>query len=134
MAQSKKNFRIIVLVTVLLILLTRGLTISHNMELHPDEHVFFNAAQSLKGYLSGSSPIYEEVKTYPEGAIVYQLPFHILTALLNRIFDAGISPQLSGRIAAVFYFTVGAVLGLVLIYRFFSKKLIYSIIYSLTVD
>lgn len=133
MAQSKKNFRIIVLVTVLLILLTRGLTISHNMELHPDEHVFFNAAQSLKGYLSGSSPIYEEVKTYPEGAIVYQLPFHILTAILNRIFDAGISPQLSGRIAAVFYFTVGAVLGLVLIYRFFSKKLIYSIIYSLTV-
>lgn len=133
MAQSKKNFKIIVLVTVLLILLTRGLTISHNMELHPDEHVFFNAAQSLKGYLSGSSPIYEEVKTYPEGAIVYQLPFHIFTAILNRVFDAGISPQLSGRIAAVFYFTAGAVLGLVLIYRFFSKKLIYSIVYSLTV-
>lgn len=133
MAQSKKNFRIIVLVTVLLILLTRGLTISHNMELHCDEQVFYNAAQSLKGYLFGSSPFYEEVKEYPEGAIVYQLPFHVLTTIINRVFDAGISPQLSGRIASVFYFTAGAVLGLVLIYRFFSKKPIYSVLYGLTI-
>lgn len=133
MAQSKRSFRIIVLVTVLLILLTRGLTISHNMELHCDEHVFFEAAQGLKGYLFGSAPFYEEVKEYPEGAIVYQLPIHVLTAIINRIFDAGISPRLSGRIAAVFYFTLGAVLGLVLIYRFFSKKPIYSVLYGLTI-
>lgn len=131
MAQSKRSFRIIVLVTVLLILLTRGLTISHNMELHCDEHVFFEAAQGLKGYLFGSAPFYEEVKEYPEGAIVYQLPIHVLTAIINRIFDAGISPRLSGRIAAVFYFTLGAVLGLVLIYRFFSKKPVHLILYSL---
>lgn len=130
MAQSKKNFRIIVLVTVLLILLTRGLTISHNMELHPDEHVFFNAAQSLKGYLSGSSPIYEEEKEYPEGAIVFQLPIHIATAIINRVFNACISPQLSVRIAAVFYFTLGAVLGMFLIYRYFSKDLAHLILYS----
>lgn len=131
MAQSKRNFKIIVLVTVLLIFLTRGLTISHNMELHPDEHVFYNAAQSLKGYLSGSSPVYEEEKEYPEGAIVFQLPIHIATAIINRVFNAGISPQLSGRIAAVFYFTLGAVLGLFLIYRYFSKNPTHLILYSL---
>jgi hypothetical protein len=133
MIKSKKNFKIILLVTVLLIFLTRGLTVSHNIELHCDEQVFFNAAQSLKGYIFGSSPFYEEVKEYPEGAIVYQLPIHIFTAVLNRIFDAGITPKLSGRLASVFYFTLGAVLGLVLIYRYFSKKPVYSILYGLTV-
>jgi len=38
---------------------------------------------------------------------------------------------LSGRIAAVFYFTVGAVLGCVIIYRFFSKKKLPIAIYGL---
>lgn len=131
MTQSKKNFRIIVLATVLLILLTRGLTISHNMELHPDEHVFYNAAQSLKGYISGSAAVYEEEKEYPEGAIVLQLPIHIATAVINRVFNTGINPQLSGRIAAVFYFTLGAVLGLFLIYRYFSENPVHLTLYSL---
>ena len=111
MVRSKRQAVAIILITVFLVALTRGLTISHNMELHSDEHVFFTAAQSLKGYLSGSSPVYEEVKEYPEGAIVFQLPFHILTAVINRLCSAGISPRLSGRIADVFYFTIGVALG-----------------------
>ena len=131
MVKSKRQAAAIILITVFLVALTRGLTISHNMELHSDEHVFFTAAQSLKGYLSGSSPVYEEVKEYPEGAIVFQLPFHILTAVINRLCSAGISPRLSGRIADVFYFTIGVALGGVIIYRFFSKKPVYTALYGL---
>lgn len=131
MVRSKRQAAAIILITVFLVALTRGLTISHNMELHSDEHVFFTAAQSLKGYLSGSSPVYEEVKEYPEGAIVFQLPFHILTAVINRLCSAGISPRLSGRIADVFYFTIGVALGGVIIYRFFSKKPVYTALYGL---
>lgn len=131
MEKSRKQFIGIVLIMVFMIALTRGLTISHNMELHPDEHVFYNAAQSLKGYIFGSSPIYEEEKEYPEGAIVLQLPFHILTAIINRLAGTNISPQLSGRIAAVFYFAIGAVLGCIIIYRFLSQKRLYIAIYSL---
>ena len=133
MEKSRKQFIGIVLIMVFMIALTRGLTLSHNMELHPDEHVFYNAAQSLKGYLSGSSPVYEEVKEYPEGAIVLQLPFHILTAIINRLAGADISPRLSGRIAAVFYFTVGAVLGCVVFHRFFSKKPLPLAVYAAAV-
>lgn len=92
MALSKKKFITIVIATLLLIFLTRGLIITHNIELHCDEKVFFTAAQSLKGYISGSSPVYEEVKEYPEGAIVYYLPFHILTAVINRVFNVNIDP------------------------------------------
>ncbi len=84
MEKSRKQFIGIMLIMVFMIALTRGLTISHNMELHPDEHVFFNAAQSLKGYISGSSPVYVEEKEYPEGAIVLQLPFHILSSVIAR--------------------------------------------------
>ena len=131
MDKSRKQSIYIVLIMVFMIALTRGLTISHNMELHPDEHVFYNAAQSLKGYIFGSSPIYEEEKEYPEGAIVLQLPFHILTAIINRLAGTNISPQLSGRIAAVFYFAIGAVLGCIIIYRFLSQKRLYIAIYSL---
>ena len=130
MEKSGKQFIGIVLIMVFMIALTRGLTISHNMELHGDEHVFFTAAQSLKGYISGSSPVYEEVKEYPEGAIVLQVPFHILTAIINRLAGADISPRLSGRIAAVFYFTVGAVLGCVVFRRFFSKKSLPLAVYA----
>lgn len=131
MEKSKKQFIGIVFIMVFLIVLTRWLTISHNMELHPDEHVFYNAAQSLKGYISGSSMVYEEEKEYPEGAIVLQVPFHILTAIINRLTAADISPQLSGRIAAVFYFTMGAVLGCIIIYRFLSQKKLCIVIYGL---
>ena len=133
MDKSRKQSIYIVLIMVFMIALTRGLTISHNMELHSDEHVFFTAAQSLKGYISGSSPIYEEVKEYPEGAIVLQVPFHILTAIINRLAGADISPRLSGRIAAVFYFTVGAVLGCVVFRRFFSKKPLPLAVYAAAV-
>ena len=48
-SKSKRQAAAIILITVFLVALTRGLTISHNMELHSDEHVFFTAAQSLKG-------------------------------------------------------------------------------------
>ena len=133
MDKSRKQSIYIVVIMVFMIALTRGLTISHNMELHPDEHVFYNAAQSLKGYIFGSSPIYEEEKEYPEGAIVLQLPFHILTAIINRLAGTNISPQLSGRIAAVFYFAIGAVLGCVVFHRFFSKKPLPLAVYAAVV-
>jgi hypothetical protein len=128
---SKKKTQFIVMAMVVLIVLTRALTISHNMELHADEYVFYTAAQSLKGYLSGSSPIYEEVKEYPEGAIVMQLPFHIMTAVINRLFNCSITPRLSGRIAAVFYFTAGAVLGCLVLNRFFTQKRLHLALYGI---
>ena len=49
MDKSRKQSIYIVVIMVFMIALTRGLTISHNMELHSDEHVFFTAAQRLKG-------------------------------------------------------------------------------------
>lgn len=124
---------LIAAVMVLMIFFTRTITISHNMELHPDEHVFYNAAQSLKGFISGSAEVYEEEKEYPEGAFVLQLPFHILSSIIYRLSGISVSPQLSGRIAAVFYFTAGAVIGCAILYKYLSQKLTSLIIYGCTI-
>lgn len=130
---KKKSFLFITIAMILIIIFTRATTISHNMELHPDEHVFYNAAQSLKSYVAGSSHIYEEEKEYPEGAIVLQLPFHILSSIVYRLSEVSLSPQLCGRIASIFYFSIGAVLGCVILYRYLSQTYISLVIYACTI-
>lgn len=121
------------LLIVFMLIFTRAITVSHNIGTSPDEHVFFSAAQSLKGFISGSSPTYEEVKEYPEGAIVLQLPFHIMTAVFNRLTGAYISPALSGRIASIFYFICGTITACIILYKYFSQKLSSLIVYGLIV-
>ena len=111
--------RIIAVVMVLLILLTRGMTLTHNRELHPDEHVFHLAADSLSDRLLGRSPTFQEVKSYPEGAIVLQVPFHMLASLAG---EKAPDSQMVGRIASVIYFTLGALLLLRLFRRYFDSR------------
>lgn len=51
MNSNKKHTAIIVCIAVI-VLLTRGLTISHNMYLHCDEHVFLKPHKALKDIFS----------------------------------------------------------------------------------
>lgn len=113
---------LLLLTTILLLLVTRLITVTHNMELHPDEHVFYQAADSLMRFIMGTAETFEEVKEYPEGAIVLQMPFHIAGELLRRWTDMDLSMRLCSRLASVFYFTLGAALGIVIEYRFFGKN------------
>ena len=122
---------VLVFIIVLLVSGTRAATIQHNMQLHPDESVFYSAADSLKQALSGRAVSFEEEKEYPEGAIVLQLPFHIFSSVLRRTVGVDLSPQLTGRIASVFYFTMGILLGCVTLYSFFSKSSATIIVYGL---
>ena len=94
----------IISLAILLILFTRLITVGHNINLHPDEHVFYKAADSLMRYLTASADTYTEVKEYPEGAIVLQLPFHIVAAVVYNLYGKTLSMQLCGRVASIFYF------------------------------
>ena len=114
-----RSWRVLAAAMILLLLLTRGLTLCHNRELHPDEHVFYLAADSLADRLLGQSASFDEVKPYPEGAIVLQTPFHLLASLAG---DAAPDSQVVGRIAAVVYFTLGAVLLLSVFRRYFDPR------------
>lgn len=119
---------IYIILFVLLIFFTRLVSLEHGMFLHSDEYVFYNAAASLKDYVLGNSPVYSEIKEYPEGAIVMYLPFHIAAAAFSRL--TGLEPvdiQLLDRIASVIYFTLGSVCAALIVHKFFSKKPAYII-------
>ena len=123
-------FSICIGITVTLILLTRILTIAHNMYLHPDEGVFFRSTQRLVNYLLGTSSSYDPVKKYPEGTFIFHAPFQMLFRLFSMTDRQGI--QLSGRAASIFYFSIGVVLGFLLLRRWFGSCLRISVIYGLT--
>ena len=109
----------ITLCMVLLVFLTRWAALGHNRELHPDEHVIYLAADSLKDRILGRAPSFEEVKQYPEGSIVLQTPFHLAAALAG---DNAPDPQVVGRMASVVFFTLGAVLWMAILRRHFDGR------------
>ena len=118
---------------ILLILATRFLVLQHNMHLHPDEPFFYQAADSLKSFLAGTTDTYTEEKEYPEGAIVFQLPFHILAAMIRKLFGIEYALRIVGRVAAVFYFCLGVLFCLFTLKRFFSKSKKTSMVYGIII-
>ena len=121
----------IVIVFACLLLLTRALTLTHNMRLHPDEHVFVKSSISLLNSLIRSTVSYETVKPYPEGTFVFHLPFHALQYILFRITGISQDPYIWGRIAGVFYFFMGWLLGSNILYSYFTKSRISLSVYGL---
>lgn len=132
-----KQAAAVILLMLVLIAVTRGLCLTHNMFKHPDEHVFFLAADNLASCWLGEAEEYEEVKEYPEGAIVLQAPFHaaahIAAQALHKTTDPLVLGRLSGRAAAVFYFSAGACMGALVLWRFLSRRRSALAIYAATI-
>ena len=127
----RRAFRIVWLM-ILLIAVTRGVTLTHNMELHPDENVFVRAAVSLKDKVMGLGDVYEEAKEYPEGPYVFQLPFHIAAQIIKQASGHPINGFITGRIASVAYFSAAAVLGFFLLYRYIDRRHVTLLVYAAT--
>ena len=107
----KRIFLIIIFSMLALIAITRLLTLRHGLKLHPDEIVFFSSASSL--FINSPYHVY---KLYPEGAFLLQMPFQMARQFVLLLMHYGDGAQLygahmTGRFAAVFYFSLGAVLG-----------------------
>ncbi len=111
------------------ILLTRALTLMHGAELHPDEWVFYDTVNAV---LNGDFS-FQNIKPYPNGAFVLQLPFHALGRVWNSLFGAvrEIGLQGIGRFASVAYFALGSLLGLGLVWRVTNQNSKASICYAL---
>jgi hypothetical protein len=115
-----------------LILITRLLALRHGLKLHPDELVFFSSASSL--FFNSSYHVY---MMYPEGAFLMQMPFQMLRQLLLLLLQYGSGSQLygahmTGRLASVFYFSLGAALGCTFLYQI-QKKTLPIILYAVTI-
>lgn len=118
-------------VVVLVIALTRGLSLTYNMDIHPDENKFFDASSSLlESWLYGTE--YVEEKPYPEGAYLFHLPFQAIRMVVTAVTGPEQSARLWGRIASVFYFTLATVLGMDLVARFLGKSKTAVVLYGAT--
>jgi hypothetical protein len=121
---TRKRILLIIIFSMLaLIVITRLLTLRHGLKLHPDEIVFFSSASSL--FLNSPYHVY---KLYPEGAFLMQMPFQMARQLILLLMHYGDGSQLygahiTGRFAAVFYFSLGAVLGCTFLYQTQKKTL-----------
>ncbi|MBQ7736604.1 MAG: glycosyltransferase family 39 protein [Oscillospiraceae bacterium] len=134
--QSRVNTRRIVLFGLVMtacILLTRIVTLTHNMGLHPDEHVFYLASDSLAKYLTGRASGFQEIKEYPEGAIILLAPFHLLGMAVTALSGISAPPQVWGRIGSLVYFILGAWVGLVLMVKYFGRSRSALAVYCATV-
>lgn len=101
----------------------------HGARLHPDETVFEYSASSLADCLLGEADEYKEIKEYPEGAYVFQMPFYVAGHLLNKA-GLDIPERAFGRVGAVVYFALGATLGAMLLFRFFNVRKTHFAIYA----
>lgn len=131
--RNKSLFIKILIGMIVGILITRSISLKHGMDLHPDEPVF---------YLSSSSVVHEDyqytaVKSYPSGAFVFQMPFQFVGRILVMKFrpESSVTDpyylQLFGRVASVFYFCIGSILGLLLIQKK-SKGNGWALVYAFT--
>ena len=117
---------ICIVLSLATIILTRALTITHNFYLHPDEYVYYFSVKNMVNYLQGDIP----VMVYPEGAFTFQLPFQLIFRAFSMKDVNGL--RMSGRAAGVFYFTIGAFLGFLVLNKCFGKNLRTSLIYGAT--
>lgn len=121
---TRKRILLIIIFSMLtLIAITRLLTLRHGLKLHPDEIVFFSSASSL--FINSPYHVY---KLYPEGTFLLQMPFQMARQLVLLLMHYGDGAQLygahmTGRFAAVFYFSLGAVLGCTFLYQIQKKNL-----------
>ena len=128
---KRKQAVLLVFLTFLLIIGTRCLSLRHEMNLHPDEHVFYLSAGSV-AYEDG---VFKPYKAYPGGAFIFQIPFH----LLGKWFTGGAADFswgdsvliLTGRIASLFYYSIGFLLGAMFLWRCFQNRLSILFFYCL---
>jgi len=118
---SRRTAGCIVLLTVLLIIITRTFSLTYNMGYHPDERVFHSSTNSLMRSLLDPQEPFTEVKDYPEGAYLFHLPFHFLGEFWGRLHGTEYDHRLFGRISSVFYFVLSGIVGMGILRRYLGK-------------
>ena len=125
-------FAAAVLLIAVLIIVTRGVGLTYNMEIHPDENKFYWSTDSLLQSLLDPEVEFKEAKEYPEGAYLFQLPFQALGMGVAALTGGTRDLQLWGRISSVFYFTLAVVIGMLILYRYLGKSKTGAVLFGLT--
>lgn len=128
MKKSKLSFAVFLSAVLLIIGATRLPGLMHGSDLHPDEQVFLRSATALSNFLLGLTESYFPKKYYPEGGFLLHTPFQLLRIALNL----DVSDVYVGRIAGLVYFLLGAVMGFIVLRRFFTTEKSAAAVYLLT--
>lgn len=102
------------------------------MNTHPDEWVFFRSTSSLLDAIIHPGAEFHEAKEYPEGAYLFHLPFHLLAKIVSHITGVQQNLQIYGRIASVFYFSLAALLGMLIMWKYLGKNMLSVVLYGFT--
>ena len=129
---QKRSFLLIVICSIALILITRLPTLSHNLYLHPDEHVFYLGANSLLTSILHPGIPFEECMEYPEGSYYFYAAFQLLGKVFCTLTGQEMDLQLWGRIASVFYYIAAVLLGMRLVARYLGRNTVSLVLYALT--
>lgn len=132
--KSHADFCFIICIVVLLLFMiaSRSVGLTYNLSIHPDESEFYNGSSSLAQSLLDPDVPFEEEKEYPEGGYVLQLPFQILKEIMGSSHWFWRSAQCWSRISSVFYFTVSAVYGILILTKYMGKSRLAAFLYTLT--
>ena len=104
-------------VLVLLILFTRMISLTYQIDIHPDEYKFAKATDSLMNAILEPGASFTEEKEYPEGAYYFHLPFHFAGLLLEKLMGLEYDMAVCGRVSSVFYFCLAVLLGMKLLVK-----------------
>ena len=130
--ENKHYFAFAVLLIVFLNIATKLPGLTYNMSLHPDEGVFYKAASSMADSILVPDAEYKEQKEYPEGAYIFQLPFHIAGKVIEKVFGIDYNAQVCGRISSLAYFVLAVVIGMNILFRYLGQSLISTVVYGIT--
>ena len=72
---TKKKHTAVLVLIILLIGLTRGITLQNQIDIHPDEWVFYESTNSMMSVIFGLEREFVEAKEYPEVHIFFTCPF-----------------------------------------------------------
>ena len=102
---------------LLLILFTRMISLTYQIDIHPDEYKFAKATDSLMNAILEPGASFTEEKEYPEGAYYFHLPFHFAGLLLEKLMGLEYDMAVCGRVSSVFYFCLAVLLGMKLLVK-----------------
>jgi len=126
------GFMICIVIVLLLTVASRGIGLTYNLSIHPDESAFYTASESLARHILDPDVPFVEEKEYPEGAYVLQLPFQLMKEFLGIPHWFWQSAQCWSRVSSLFYFTLSAIYGILILTKFMSRSKVAAILYALT--
>ena len=125
-------FWICIAAVLLVAIASRGVGLTYNLSIHPDESEFYTASESLARHILDPEVPFEEEKEYPEGGYILQMPFQLMKELLKSSHWFWSSAQCWGRISSVFYFALATIYGILILTKYMSRSKAAALLYALT--